>query len=134
MTKLSLKAPKNGAGQLPPAKRAVRTAGARKVNGGPAKKVSKTWTLRLYIAGQTPKSVTALANLKRLCEKHLPGQYRIEVLDLLKHPELAENDQIVVIPTLIRKLPEPLKRIIGDLSDAERTMVGLDILHNSSII
>ncbi len=85
------------------------------------------WNLRLYVAGQSPKSVTAFANLKRICEQHLAGRYRIEVLDLIKNPKLAQGDQILAIPTLVRKLPEPLKRIIGDLSDIERTLVGLDL-------
>ncbi len=85
------------------------------------------WNLRLYVAGQSPKSVTAFANLKRICEQHLAGRYRIEVLDLIKNPKLAQGDQILAIPTLVRKLPEPLKRIIGDLSDIEQTLVGLDL-------
>lgn len=85
------------------------------------------YNLRLYVAGQTPKSVAALANLTRLCEKHLPGRYSIEVIDLMKDPALAQRDQIVAIPTLIRQLPEPLKRIIGDLSNAEKVLIGLDI-------
>lgn len=85
------------------------------------------YNLRLYVAGQTPKSVAAIANLKRLCETHLPGRYTIEVIDLMKDPALAQRDQIVAIPTLIRQLPEPLKRIIGDLSNAEKVLVGLDI-------
>ena len=85
------------------------------------------YNLRLYVAGQTPKSMAALANLKKLCERHLPGRYTIEVIDLMKDPALAQRDQIVAIPTLIRQLPEPLKRIIGDLSNAEKVLVGLDI-------
>jgi circadian clock protein KaiB len=85
------------------------------------------WQLRLYVAGQTPKSIEAFANLKRLCEEHLKGKYRIEVFDLLKNPKLAKGDQILAIPTLVRKLPPPLKKIIGDLSDRERVLVGLDI-------
>lgn len=85
------------------------------------------YNLRLYIAGQTPKSIAAIANLNRLCEKHLAGRYNIEVIDLMKDPALAQRDQIVAIPTLIRQLPEPLKRIIGDLSNAEKVLVGLDI-------
>jgi circadian clock protein KaiB len=85
------------------------------------------YNLRLYVAGQTPKSVAAIANLKKLCETHLPGRYTIEVIDLMKDPALAQRDQIVAIPTLIRQLPEPLKRIIGDLSNAEKVLVGLDI-------
>lgn len=85
------------------------------------------WTLRLYVAGQTPKSVTAFANLKKLCEEHLAGCYEIEIVDLLENPQLAEGDQIVAIPTLVRQLPEPIKKIIGDLSNTERVLVGLDI-------
>ncbi|MHB0955317.1 MAG: circadian clock protein KaiB [Pirellulaceae bacterium] len=85
------------------------------------------WELRLYVAGQTPKSVTAFTNLKRICEEHLAGQYRIEVIDLLENPQLAEGDQILAIPTLVRKLPEPVKKIIGDLSNVERVLVGLDL-------
>ena len=87
----------------------------------------ETWELRLYVAGKSPKSVAAFANLKRLCDEHLAGRYRIEVVDLLQYPQLAAGDQIVAIPTLIRKLPEPLRRIVGDLSDAERTLVGLQL-------
>jgi len=87
-----------------------------------------TWRLRLYVAGQTPKSITALANLKRLCEGHLAGRYRIEVVDLMDRPHLARRDEIVAIPTLVRALPPPLRRIIGDLSDEERVLVGLDVL------
>lgn len=88
----------------------------------------ETWELRLYVAGQTPRSLTAFANLKRLCEEHLPGRYSIEVVDLVKHPQLAAGDQIVAIPTLVRKLPEPLRKIVGDLRDTERTLVGLQLL------
>jgi circadian clock protein KaiB len=85
------------------------------------------WNLRLYVAGQTRKSTTVFANLKKICEEHLAGKYRIEVIDLLKHPQLAKGDQIIAIPTLVRKLPEPIKTIIGDLADTERVLVGLDI-------
>ncbi len=85
------------------------------------------WTLRLYIAGQTPKSVSALANLNRLCQQQLAGRYKLEVVDLLQHPERSKADQIVAIPTLVRQLPPPLKRIIGDLSDRERVIVGLEL-------
>ena len=88
---------------------------------------SEIWDLRLYVAGQSPRSVAAFDNLKRLCDQHLPGRYRIEVVDLLKHPQLAAGDQIVAIPTLVRKLPEPLRKIVGDLSDTERTLVGLQL-------
>lgn len=86
-----------------------------------------TWELRLYVAGQTPKSLTAFANLKRICEQYLEGRYIIHVIDLLENPQLAEGDQIVAIPTLVRSLPEPIKKIIGDLSNTERTLVGLQI-------
>ena len=85
------------------------------------------WNLRLYVAGQTGKSLAAFANLKKVCEEHLPGKYTIEVIDLLVNPQLARGDQILAIPTLVRKLPEPLRRIIGDLSDTERVLVGLDL-------
>jgi circadian clock protein KaiB len=87
----------------------------------------KIYELRLYVAGQTPKSLAAFANLKKICEQHLAGQYHIEVIDLLKHPQLASGDQILAIPTLVRKLPEPIKKIIGDLSNTERVLVGLDL-------
>jgi circadian clock protein KaiB len=86
------------------------------------------WNLRLYVAGQTPRSLAAFANLKRLCETHLQGRYSIEVVDLLEHPQLAEGDQIIAIPTLVRKLPPPIKKIIGDLSNVEKTLVGLDLI------
>ena len=85
------------------------------------------WELRLYVAGQTPKSIAALANLKRFCEVHLAGRYRIEVVDLAENPQLARADQIVAIPTLVRKLPPPLRKMIGDLSDSERILVGLEM-------
>jgi circadian clock protein KaiB len=85
------------------------------------------WELRLYVAGKTPKSVTALNNLEKYCETHLAGQYIIEVIDLLEKPQLAEGDQILAIPTLVRKMPEPIRKIIGDLSNEEKVLVGLDI-------
>ena len=85
------------------------------------------WELRLYTAGQSPKSIAALANLKRVCEEHLAGRYSIEVVDLLKNPRLAKDHEIIAIPTLVRKLPEPLRRLVGDLSDTERTLVGLQL-------
>jgi len=87
----------------------------------------KKYELRLYVAGKTAKSVTALQNLKKYCEEHLKGQYKIEVIDLLVHPQLAEGDQIFAIPTLVRKVPEPIRKIIGDLSNEEKVLVGLDI-------
>lgn len=85
------------------------------------------WELRLYIAGNSPKSAAAFANLKKLCQEHLPGRYKIEVIDLLKQPQLSAGDQIVAIPTLVRKLPTPLRKIVGDLSNTERTLVGLQL-------
>jgi circadian clock protein KaiB len=85
------------------------------------------WELRLYVAGKTAKSVAAFRNLTRLCEEHLHGKYKIEVVDLLIHPQLAKGDQIVAIPTLVRKLPEPIRKVIGDLSNVERTLVGLQL-------
>lgn len=87
----------------------------------------KKWRLRLYVAGNTPNSIAAFANLKEICEKHLGGRYQIEVVDLLENPTLAKGDQIVAIPTLVRKLPYPVKKIIGDLSNRERVLVGLDL-------
>lgn len=86
------------------------------------------WKLRLYVAGQGPKSLVAFANLKRLCEDHLKGRYTIEVIDLVETPRLAKDDQILAIPTLVRKLPEPVRKIIGDLSNTERVLVGLDLI------
>jgi circadian clock protein KaiB len=86
-----------------------------------------SWELRLYIAGRTQRSVAAFANLERICEEHLKGKYRIEVIDLLKNPQLARGDQILAVPTLVRKLPQPVKKIIGDLSNEERVLVGLDV-------
>lgn len=87
----------------------------------------ETWDLRLYTAGQTPKSLAAIRNLKRICEQHLAGRYHIEVIDLMANPRLAKDDQIVAIPTLVRKLPDPLRKIVGDLSDEARTLVGLQL-------
>ena len=85
------------------------------------------WELKLYVAGQTSKSLLAFANLKRICEEHLAGEYRIEVVDLIKNPQLAAGDQILALPTLVRKLPQPVRKIIGDLSNTERVLVGLDL-------
>ncbi|HEY6216684.1 MAG TPA: circadian clock KaiB family protein [Pyrinomonadaceae bacterium] len=90
------------------------------------------WNLRLYVAGQTPRSLTAFKNLKEICEKYLKGQYHIEVIDLMENPTLARGDQILAIPTLVRKLPQPIRKIIGDLSNAERVLVGLDIQPRSN--
>jgi circadian clock protein KaiB len=97
----------------------------------PLKKVRATeppiTELRLYVAGLTPRSITAIANLKQICEQHLDGRYKIEVVDLLENPQLARGDQILAVPTLVRKLPKPMKKIIGDLSNTERVLVGLDL-------
>ncbi len=87
----------------------------------------EVWELRLYVAGQTPKSIRAFANLKRICEEYLAGKYRIEVVDLMENPQLAQGDQILAVPTLVRKLPPPIKKIIGDLSNTKQVLVGLDV-------
>lgn len=91
------------------------------------KAASDEWILRLYVAGQSARSAAALQNLEAICEQHLAGRYRIELIDLLKHPQLARGDQIVAVPTLVRHLPPPMKKIIGDLSNEERVLVGLDL-------
>ncbi len=88
---------------------------------------AEQWLLKLYVAGQTPKSVAAFSNLKRICETHLKGQYKIEVVDLLVNPRLAKGDQIIAVPTLVRQLPAPVKKVIGDLADEERVLVGMDV-------
>jgi len=93
----------------------------------PRKAAGGYWDLRLYIAGQTARSTAALANLKKICEEHLTGRYQIEVIDLMANPQLARRDQIIAIPTLVRKLPSPMRKIIGDLSRTERVLVGLDL-------
>lgn len=93
--------------------------------GEPA--ASKEWQLRLYVAGTTPKSVRAYANLRKLCEQHLAGRYSIEIIDLMENPRLARGDEIIAVPTLVRALPEPIRKIIGDLSNEEKTLVGLQL-------
>lgn len=98
----------------------------------PVDDAPEQWTLRLYIAGQTPKSMDAFANLQAMCEAHLAGRYQIEVIDLLERPQLAQGDQILAIPTVVRRLPLPIRKIIGDLSDTERALVGLDLRSSSS--
>ena len=104
----------------------MRTKAARSktVEDDPA---DKLWELRLYVAGQTPRSRAALANLQKICEEHLAGRYAIEVIDLLEQPQLSKGDQILAIPTLVRKLPKPMRKIIGDLSDTQRVLIGLDL-------
>jgi circadian clock protein KaiB len=107
---------------MPPAKKTTRAARLKQHRQKP-----EVWKLRLYVAGQTPKSIRAFANLKALCEEHLKGRYQVEVIDLLERPQLARGDQIIAIPTLVRKLPQPVRKIIGDLTDTVRVLVGLDL-------
>jgi circadian clock protein KaiB len=113
---------------------AADTAGPRPVSQGRARAAAREgkrgaaeWQLRLYVAGQTAKSIAALDNLRRVCETHLAGRYSIEVVDLLVNPRLAAGDQILAVPTLVRKFPEPIRKIIGDLSNEDRVLVGLDV-------
>ena len=113
------KKPTPSKNKRPPAKAARR----------PAKviRLGEQWTLRLYVAGQTPRSLSAFANLKKICEEHLPGRYQIEVIDLLQKPALGAKDQIVALPTLVRKLPEPVRRVLGDLSNVDRVRLAIDL-------
>lgn len=99
------------------------------ISKSPVRRTRKTaqWEMRLYVAGQTPKCITAMSNLRKICEEHLAGLYSIEVIDLLVHPRLAKGDQILAVPTLVRRLPEPVRKIIGDLSNTEAVLVGLDL-------
>lgn len=109
-------------------KTSTKPARAAKAGGAESSKEDdERWILRLYVAGQTPRCVTAFANLKQICEQHLAGRYSIVVIDLLENPQLAKGDQIFAIPTLVRNLPVPVRKIIGDLSNTERVLVGLDI-------
>ena len=105
----------------------MTSARTAKEGSGRNGEATEAWDLRLYTAGQTPKSLAAIRNLKRICEQHVPGRYHIEVIDLMVNPRLAKDDQIVAIPTLVRKLPVPLRKIVGDLSDEARTLVGLQL-------
>lgn len=105
----------------------MKTVPKAKGEKAKTKATEEIWNLRLYVAGQTPKSITAFTNLKEICDEHLAGKYRIEVIDLLRNPQLAKGDQIIALPTLVRKLPKPIKKIIGDLANTERVLVGLDI-------
>ncbi|HEU5451172.1 MAG TPA: circadian clock protein KaiB [Terriglobales bacterium] len=109
------------------AKRPVKAAAAVHNNNNARAPRPPAWMLRLYVAGNTPNSIAAFANLKELCEVHLGGKYQIEVIDLLRNPQLAQGDQIIAVPTLVRKLPHPVKKIIGDLSNRDRVLVGLDL-------
>ena len=105
----------------------MKTRTVKRPASGSHRRPAKLWQLRLYVAGQTPKSLTAFSNLKKICENHLKRCYSIEVIDLLEQPALSRGDQILAIPTLVRKLPQPVRKIIGDLSDTERVLVGLDL-------
>ena len=105
----------------------MRTKTAARNQAGHDDPTGKLWELRLYVAGQTPRSRMALANLKRICEDHLADRYSIEVIDLLEQPQLSRGDQILAIPTLVRRLPKPMRKIIGDLSDTQRVLIGLDL-------
>jgi circadian clock protein KaiB len=105
----------------------IKTKTVKRAKTRAPRQPGNLWQLRLYVAGQTPKSLTAFANLKQICEDHLKGRYRIEVIDLLEQPQLSKGDQILALPTLVRKLPQPVRKIIGDLSNTERVLVGLDL-------
>jgi circadian clock protein KaiB len=105
----------------------MKSTSAPRGDTGTKRSPAKLWELRLYVAGQTPRSLTAFANLKQICEEHLKGRYRIQVIDLVEKPQLSKGDQILAIPTLVRRLPVPVRKIIGDLSDTERVLVGLDL-------
>ena len=105
----------------------MKTRTGKRPDSGSHRRPAKVWQLRLYVAGQTPKSLTAYSNLMQICENHLKGRYSIEVIDLLEQPLLSKGDQILALPTLVRKLPQPVRKIIGDLSDTERVLVGLDL-------
>ncbi|HSY21033.1 MAG TPA: circadian clock KaiB family protein [Polyangiaceae bacterium] len=126
--KLSKTTKKRTVSKLEKAARAPRSG--RRPAGTPreAGDAREIWQLRLYVAGQTPRSILAFANLKKICEEHLHGRYRIEVIDLLKNPTLARGDQILAVPTLVRKLPPPVKKIIGDFTNTERVLVGLNLV------
>ena len=105
----------------------MKATTVKRPRNGAVRRPEKLWELRLYVAGQTPRSLAAFSNLKQICESHLSGRYRIDVIDLLAQPQLSKGDQILAIPTLVRKLPQPVRKIIGDLSDTERVLVGLDL-------
>ena len=105
----------------------MKTKTVKRRAAAPHRRIAKLWQLRLYVTDSTPKSLTAFANLKKFCESHLKGCYRITVIDLAKRPQLAKGDQILALPTLVRMLPQPMRKIIGDLSDTQRVLVGLDL-------
>lgn len=119
--------PKAAARRAPAKAKSVKASNGKRTSAKGKATPPDRWTLRLYVAGQTARSVTAFSNLKKLCEDRLAGRYTIEVIDLLKQPQLAQGDQIIAIPTLVRKLPEPIKRVVGDLSNLERVLVGMDL-------
>jgi circadian clock protein KaiB len=124
---MSTKTPKSRGAPAKPARRAGARPAAKRPSAKRTGPDDETIELKLYVAGQTRKSLLAIANLKRICEEHLQGRYTVEVVDLVQRPQLASRDQILAIPTLVRKLPEPIKKIIGDLSNDERVLVGLDV-------
>jgi circadian clock protein KaiB len=107
----------------------MKTKTVKRRAAAPARRPTQLWQLRLYVMGQSPKSLAAFANLKQLCENNLKGCYRITVIDLVKQPQLAKGDQILAVPTVVRRLPKPVRTLIGDLSDTERGLVGLDLRH-----
>jgi circadian clock protein KaiB len=111
-----------------PIKKPIKTAVPKTHSPKVKSEKLETYVLRLYVAGQTPKSTTALANLNKICEEHLAGRYQLQVVDLLQNPQLARGDQILAIPTLVRELPSPMRKVIGDLSNIERVLIGLDLL------
>ena len=113
-----------------PARNATASKPARKISPSAPAEPDGFWTMRLYVAGQSPRSVTAIANLRRICDEYVPGRYEVEIVDLLRNPELAKTDQIVAIPTLVKKLPTPVRHIIGDLSSTERVVVSLELKGN----
>jgi circadian clock protein KaiB len=123
---------KAGKASTPPRKQSAGRAASPPKEKADGQGSREFWNLRLYVAGPSQKSLAAFNNLKKICEEHLQGKYRIEVIDLLANPQLAQGDQILAIPTLVRALPEPLKKIIGDLSNTERTLVGLDLRSHST--
>ena len=118
---------KNRGSKPKPKSNVVKISTAKRTTSGSHSRPDTLWQLRLYVAGHTPASLAALSNLKTICESHLKGLYRIEVIDLMKQPQLAKGDQIVAIPALVRRLPQPVRKIIGNLSDTERVLVGLDL-------
>jgi circadian clock protein KaiB len=120
-----------GAGGPPLATRPPKSTGTRR-KATTVKRPPEIWSLRLYVAGLTPGTRLALANLKAVCEVHLAGRYRIEVVDLLQHPQLARGEQILALPTLVRRLPQPLRQVVGDLSDTQRVLVGLNLARDAS--